>query len=340
MSGMRFVAACRGEPVDRPPVWVMRQAGRYLPEYVRTREKAGSFLALCRNPELAAEVTLQPVRRFAFDAAIIFSDILLPLTSLGVAFDFPEDGGPRLAQPLAAPHQWARLAPRESSPDTDLVCEAVARVRAALSPEVALIAFCGAPWTLASYLVEGSTSRDHARAKAAMLEHPQEFRQLLATLADAMASYLARLVRAGADAVQVFDSWAGTLTADLYDRVALPPLASLMERLQGANVPRILYAGQASHLLATLAAVPCDVISVDWRISLGSAAATLPGRAVQGNLDPAVLLASPATVRRATREMMAHAPADRWIANLGHGIRPETPLASVTAFVETIRTAQ
>lgn len=337
MRASRFLAACRGEAVDRPPVWVMRQAGRYLPEYQRVREQAGSFLALCRNPELAVEVTLQPIRRFGFDAAIIFSDILLPLTALGVQFHFPDEGGPRLTQPLSTPQQWARLAPCGDGHDAALVADAVAGARAALPAEVALIAFCGAPWTLASYLVEGATSRDHARAKAALLEHPQAFSQLLATLAEAMATYLERLRRAGADAVQVFDSWAGSLSAPLYEEFALPPLSTLLGRLAATGVPRILYAGGASHLLPVLAAVPCEVVSVDWRVSLPAAAAALPGRAIQGNLDPAALLASPATVRRATRHMMAEAPARGWIANLGHGILPETPVASVAAFVETIR---
>ncbi len=337
MTRMRFIAACRGQAVDCPPVWVMRQAGRYLPEYLRARERAGSFLALCRNPELAAEVTLQPVRRFAFDAAIIFSDILLPLTALGVDFDFPDEGGPRLTEALATPGQWAGLQPRADGDDAALVAEAVARVRAALPADVALIAFCGAPWTLACYLVEGSTSRDHARAKAALLEHPQAFSRLLATLAEGMAAYLESLVHAGADAVQVFDSWAGSLSAALYGDYALPPLANLMHRLAATGVPRVLYAGGASHLLPALAAVPCEVVSIDWRPCLRDAAAALPGRAVQGNLDPAVLLASPPTVRHATRQMMAEAPARGWIANLGHGIRPETPVESVEAFVETIR---
>lgn len=337
MRGMRFLAACRGEPVDRPPVWVMRQAGRYLPEYLRTREQAGSFLALCRNPELAAEVTLQPVRRFGFDAAIIFSDILLPLSTLGVQFEFPDEGGPRLAAPLAGPQHWERLRTDRDGGDTGLVADAVARVRAALPDEVALIGFCGAPWTLASYLIEGSTSRDYARAKAALLEHPRECSALLALLAEAMAAYLESLVRAGADAVQVFDSWAGTLPAPLYSEYAVPPVASLMHRLADTGVPRILYAGGASHLLPKIAEVPCEVVGVDWRIPLLTAATALPGRAVQGNLDPATLLASPGTVSQATRRMMAEAPSSGWVANLGHGILPDTPVACVQAFIDTVR---
>lgn len=333
----RFLAACRGEPVDRPPVWVMRQAGRYLPEYLRVREQAGSFLGLCRNPELAAEVTLQPIRRFGFDAAIVFSDILLPLSCLGVQFEFSGEGGPRLPDPLTRPHHWARLRESSHSQDADLVAETVTRVRAALPADVALIAFCGAPWTLASYLVEGSTSREHARAKAALWEFPKELTALLELLADAMAGYLEKLVAAGADAVQVFDSWAGTLSTPLYRDYAAPAVARLMRRLGGAAVPRVLYAGGASHLLPVLAGIPCEVVGVDWRVSLSTAAEALPGRAIQGNLDPAALLASPPTVRQATRIMMAEAPPRGWIANLGHGILPDTPVDSLEAFVETLR---
>lgn len=340
MRGGRFLAACRGEAVEQPPVWIMRQAGRYLPEYRRTRAQAGSFLALCRQPELAAEVTLQPVRRFGLDAAIIFSDILLPLSTLGVEFQFPDEGGPRLERPLATPRQWSRLEARNGNGDTALVAEAVARVRAALPPEVALIAFCGAPWTLASYLVEGGTSRDYARAKAALLSHPREFANLLDKLAEAMAHYLCRLAQAGADALQVFDSWAGTLPAELYREYAAPPLAALMERLAEIGAPRILYVGGTGHLLPALAQVPCEVLGVDWRVPLGVAAAALPGRAVQGNLDPAVLLASPEVVRQATHRMMAEAPRRGWIANLGHGILPATPVTSVEAFLTTLRGAR
>lgn len=335
----RFLAACGSQPVHPPPVWVMRQAGRYLPEYLRVREQAGSFLALCRNPELAAEVTLQPIRRFGFDAAIVFSDILQPLTCLGVQFEFSEEGGPRLADPLTTPRQWARLRASNDSPDVHLVAETVARVRAALPEEVALIAFCGAPWTLASYLIEGATSREHARARAALWEHPGEVAALLELLGEAMAGYLETLVRAGADAVQVFDSWAGSLAASPYRDHAAPAVARLMRRLAEVGVPRILYAGGASHLLPILADIPCEVVGVDWRVPLSAAARELPGRAIQGNLDPAALLAPPATVRRATRAMMADAPPVGWIANLGHGILPDTPVDSVQAFLETIRGA-
>ena len=335
MSGFPFLDACYGRPVARPPVWVMRQAGRYLSEYRRTREQAGSFLALCRNPELAAEVTLQPIRRFGFDAAIIFSDILLPLSALGVDFAFPDEGGPRLAAPLARPSDWERLSPDGGAP-LDFVGEAIAAVRAALPGGVALIGFSGAPWTLASYLVEGGTSRDHAAVKAALLADPARFGALLDTLADAMATYLRGQVEAGAQAVQVFDSWAGALSAEDYAAHVAPSLARLLGRLEG-TVPRIVYAGGGAHLLGVLATLPCEVVGVDWRTPLQTAAAALPGKTVQGNLDPAAMLAGPSVVRREAARMLQTAPRRGYVANLGHGILPGTPVESVEALLASVR---
>ena len=335
----RLVAACRRESVDRPPVWIMRQAGRFLPEYRATRARAGSFLALCRTPELAAEVTLQPVARFGFDAAIIFSDILLPLAPMGVEFAFPDEGGPRVERALAGPADWARLEPPGDGRGTAFVAEAIALVRAKLAAEVAMIGFCGAPWTLASYLVEGGTSRDHAAVRAAMASHPDEFRALLDVLADAMAAYLRQQVAAGAGVVQVFDSWAMALSAKSYGDFVVPALVRLLRQLDDLGVPRIVYAS-GGHLVPALADLPCEAVSVDWRTDLTEAAAGLAGKAVQGNLDPAVLLAPPEAVRAATRAMLDRAPASGYLANLGHGILPATPLESVAAFLDVIRGAR
>jgi len=331
----RFLSALRREAVDRPPVWIMRQAGRYLPEYRATRERAGSFAALCNRPELAAEVTLQPIRRFGFDAAIIFNDILLPLAAVGVHFEFPDEGGPRLAAPLATPEAWRHLAP-DARDVAAAVCEAIARVREELPAGTALIGFCGAPWTLASYLIEGGTSRDHAATKAALAGSSEAFRALLDLLADAMAVYLRRQVAAGAQAVQVFDSWAGTLAAADYAEHVLPSLNRLLRGLEG-TVPRLAYVGGAAHLLPALAGLECEAVSVDWRTPLDDAARALPGKAVQGNLDPAVLLAGAAATDTAARRMLAGAPPTGYVANLGHGILPETPLESVGAFLEAVR---
>jgi uroporphyrinogen decarboxylase len=335
----RLVSACRREAVDRPPVWIMRQAGRFLPEYRATRAKAGSFLALCRTPALAAEVTLQPVARFGFDAAIIFSDILLPLAPMGVEFAFPDEGGPRIEHALAGPAEWARLEPPRDGRGTAFVAEAIAIVRDRLPAEVALIGFCGAPWTLASYLIEGGTSRDHAAVRAAMLSHPDEFRRLLDVFADAMAAYLRQQVAAGAEVVQVFDSWAMALSAPSYGDFVVPALTRLLRQLDDLGVPRIVYAS-GGHLVPALAGLPCEAVSLDWRADLLDAAATLVGKAVQGNLDPAALLAPPEAVRAATRAMLERVPARGYIANLGHGILPATPIASVEAFLGAVREAR
>ncbi|MFH1176526.1 MAG: uroporphyrinogen decarboxylase [Acidobacteriota bacterium] len=333
----RFLAACRGEAVDRPPVWIMRQAGRYLPEYRETRAEAGSFLALCRTPHLAAEVTLQPLRRFDLDAAIIFSDILLPLAPMGVHFAFPDEGGPRIQQPLAGPEEWERLRVPSTDEGTGFVATALAKVREALPPEIALIGFCGAPWTLASYLVEGGTSGEHQAVKAAAYTHPEAFRELLDLLSEAMGSYLLQQVRAGAQVVQVFDSWAGVLSACDYAEMVVPCLRRLFGQLSAAGVPRILYLGGSAHLAPAAASLPCEVIGVDWRTDLAAAAAVLPGKAVQGNLDPAVLLTIPGVVAARTRRMLQSAPARGYIANLGHGILPQTPLANVSAFLAALQ---
>jgi uroporphyrinogen decarboxylase len=333
----RFLAACRGEAVDRPPVWIMRQAGRYLPEYRETRAEAGSFLALCRDPRLAAEVTLQPLRRFDLDAAIIFSDILLPLAPMGVHFAFPDEGGPRIQEPLVDPGQWARLHVPASNEGTEFVATALAKVREALPPQIALIGFCGAPWTLASYLVEGGTSREHQAVKAAAYTHPEAFRDLLDRLSEAMGHYLLQQVGAGAQAVQVFDSWAGVLPACDYAELVVPCLRRLFDRLSPTGVPRILYLGGSAHLAPVAASLPCEVIGVDWRTDLAAAATAVPGKAVQGNLDPAVLLTTPAVVAEKTRRMRQSAPPRGYIANLGHGILPTTPLANVSAFLAALQ---
>ncbi|MCX7895089.1 MAG: uroporphyrinogen decarboxylase [Thermoanaerobaculum sp.] len=332
----RFLAACRGEEVDRPPVWIMRQAGRYLPEYRRLRQQAGSFVALCTNPHLAAEATLQPLRRFPLDAAIIFSDILLPLQALGVEVAFSENGGPRLPAPLATPQQWARLAPSNSWDSLSFVGQALAQVRRHLPPEVALIGFCGAPWTLACYLLEGRGSSDWAQARRAAYQAPEELGRLLQTLGQAMGDYLVWQVRAGAQAVQVFDSWAGVLPADLYQALVVPALQRLLEQLEGLGVPRILYLGQGQHLLGAVRHLPLEVVSVDWRTPLAYAAQAT-GKGVQGNLDPAVLFAPPEEVIHRTRQMLRSAPPRGYIANLGHGIWPETPVEGVEAFLHAVR---
>ncbi len=331
----RFLRACRRQEVDRPPVWFMRQAGRYLPEYRKVRQRAGDFLTLCRTPELAAEVTLQPVRRFGLDAAIVFSDILTPLVPMGIELAFTP--APHIANPIRTPGDVDRLRPSDPWAGTEFLDETLERVREALEPGTALIGFCGAPWTLASYLVEGSTSRSFTKVKAFAHSEPEAFDRLTATLADAMADYLASQVAHGAQAVQIFDSWIGALDAEDARRWGLAPARRLLKRLEGLGVPRIYFPNGGGHLLHDLADFPCEVLSLDWRIDLGRAARALPGHALQGNLDPGLLMAPPEVIRRRTRSMLASAPRRGYIANLGHGITPEVPIAGVEAFVRTVQ---
>lgn len=332
----RFLASCRRQKVDRPPVWIMRQAGRYLPEYRALREKAGSFLALCTNPELAAEATLQPLRRFPLDAAIIFSDILLPLQALGVAFGFSDNGGPRLARAWETPEAWAQLSLPTTWEAMAPVAQAIRLVRQELPQENALIGFCGAPWTLACYLIEGQGSSDWTKVRKAAYRFPSELKALLLTLGQAMGSYLAFQVQAGVQAVQIFDSWAGVLPAEQYQALVVPALERLLQNLEGLGVPRILYLGNGSHLLPAVASLPLEVVSVDWRTDLQEAA-RITGKVVQGNLDPAVLFAPKSEVHRQTKAMLQRAPEVGYIANLGHGIWPDTPVAGVEAFLAAVQ---
>jgi len=331
----RFLRACRREPVDRPPVWVMRQAGRYLPEYREVRQKAGDFLTMCYNPEYAAEVTLQPIRRFGLDAAIIFSDILTPLVPMGIDLTFTP--APHISNPIRTVEDLGRLRVPDPWSGTEFLSEALTRVRANLSPETALIGFCGAPWTLATYLIEGSTSRAFTHVKRFALHHPEVFDELLDRVADAMASYLRTQVAAGAQAVQVFDSWVGALCVDDARRWALRPARRLLDAVANLPVPRIYFANNGSHLLHDMPDMPAEVIGVDWRADLGRAARALPNHALQGNLDPGVLMGPEEEIQRRTESMLARAPRRGYIANLGHGITPDVPVSSMACFVRTVQ---
>jgi uroporphyrinogen decarboxylase len=331
----RFLRACHREPVDRPPLWVMRQAGRYLPEYREVRSRAGDFLTMCYTPEIAAEVTLQPIRRFGMDAAIIFSDILTPLVPMGCDLTF--NPSPHIANPIARPADVERFRAPELWSGTDYLSEALSRVRAELAADTALIGFCGAPWTLASYLIEGATSRSFTRAKQFALTWPDAFDTLVDRLADAMASYLRTQVEAGAQAVQIFDSWVGALGADDARRWALRPARRLLEATADLGVPRIYFAHGGTHFLHDLADMPCEVIGLDWRADLERAPRVLPGHALQGNLDPGVLMGPDDEIRRRTLAMLESAPQRGYIANLGHGITPDVPVHAMEAFVRTVQ---
>jgi uroporphyrinogen decarboxylase len=332
-----LVRALRGEPVERFPVWMMRQAGRYLPGYRRLRSRV-SFLDLCRTPDLAAEVSIEPVERFGVDAAIVFADILLTADAMGAKVEFLE-GGPRIESPLRSPADFERLHAPDAS-RTAAVARTVALLRRALPSSTAVIGFSAAPFTLAAYLVEGGTSRDHETTRRLALTHPTEFRALLSRIADALVPYLAEQAAAGADALMLFDTWGGTVDAATYRSAVVPAAARVVEGLGPRRPPVILFPGlfTESRLDDALAS-GADALSVDGRADLARAYRAVGGRArLQGNLDPTVLLTDPATVVAATRRMLAEVPPGAsHIANLGHGILKETPPENAAAFVETVR---
>jgi uroporphyrinogen decarboxylase len=331
----RFLRACRREPVDRTPLWIMRQAGRYLPEYRALRERA-DFLSVCRTPDLAVEATLQPLRRFPFDAAILFSDIMIPLAGLGVEITF--DPGPRIAKPLRTRADVDALAPRPAAEVTPYVAEAVRQLRRELSDRTPLIGFCGAPFTLAAYLVEGRGSGEFARVRGLMMSDPATFTRLLDRLARQMADHLNLQIDAGAQAVQIFDSWAGLLSPGDFRTLVLPALQTLVRGLRREGVPVIYFAVAAGHLLEDAQAVGADVLGLCWRTPIAEGRRRTGGRfALQGNLDPHALFAGPDEVKRRAREVLESAGGlPGHVFNLGHGILPETPIESVEALVEVV----
>jgi len=334
-----LLRACRREVVDRPPVWMMRQAGRYLPEYRKVREQA-DFLTMVGTPELAVEVTLQPVDLVGVDAAIIFSDILVVPQAMGMTLTVDEGVGPRFPEPLRAPADLARL--RDVEPEDSLahVLAAIRLARRALDGRVPLIGFAGAPWTLASYMIEGGGSKNWAVAKRFLLQHPQEAHALLGRLARAVGAFLRAQVAAGAQVVQLFESWAGALGPDDFRTFALPYLAEAVRAAKSAGVPVIAFAPGAGWALEEIARVTgADVLGIDWQTEAASAhrrAAPFPV-ALQGNLDPCWLYAEPAEIRRRTHAMLAAFGGRGHIANLGHGILPDIPVAHARAFVDAVK---
>jgi uroporphyrinogen decarboxylase len=329
----RFLRACRREPVDRPPLWIMRQAGRYLPEYRALREHV-SFLELCRTPALAVEASLQPVRRFPLDAAILFSDILVPLEAAGVAMSF--DPAPRILAPIRSRADVDRLHFPPMAEAASYVGRALAMLKRELGGRIPVLGFAGAPWTLATYLVERRGGEGAPAAKALLHQDPEAFARLLDKLTDLVADHLAFQIRCGADAVQIFDSWAGVLGPDDYRRIAGPALRRIVARLPESRGPVIYFAPGASHLLEDAASVGADVVGVCWRTPLDQARRRAPGVALQGNLDPHALLAPPAQVRARALEVLEAGRGPGHVMNLGHGILPDTPIASVEALIETV----
>ena len=334
MSEPLLVRAARRESVERTPAWFMRQAGRSLPEYRAIRERH-SFFEVANEPELCAEVTLQPVRRHDVDAAVMFADIMTPVLGMGVDVELVEGVGPVVERPIRTAADVDRLRMPEPEDAFAAVLEAVRLVRSELPAEKAVVGFCGGPFTVAGYLVEGRPSRELPLTKALMLSEPATWDALMSKLADVFASYVVAKVHAGADVVQLFDSWVGTLSPALY-RARVQPWSAQI--LAAVDVPTIHFGTGAAHLLTDLAAAGGDVIGLDWRLPLDEGWALVPDRGVQGNLDPAVLAAPWDVVEREAVDVLARAAGrPGHIFNLGHGVLPETDPDRLTRLVQLVR---
>jgi len=333
-----FLRACRFEPVERVPVWIMRQAGRYLPEYQAVRAKH-SFLEICKTPEICTEVSLQPFRTIGVDAVIVFSDILIVAEAMGMPLDVP-DSGPILSNPVRDRAAIGRLRDFDPERDTRFVGDAIRSICCAVGPEVPVIGFAAAPWTLACYMIEGQTRGDISHAKQFMREEPELLSDLLARIARATAAYLKSQIAAGAAVVQLFDTWAGELTCNEYEAFELPATRMVFEALDSATVPKILYGKGSSHLIELQARTGADVLSVDWRTDLAGARRKLGDKiALQGNVDPNILLGPEPEIRAAAHDAVQKTGGLGHILNLGHGILPATPVQNARAFVQAGQTA-
>lgn len=331
-----FLKNLRGEECDRTPIWLMRQAGRFLPEYRAVREKI-SFNELCRTPEAACEVTMQPIRRFGFDAAIMFSDILTPLEPMGAPFDFSK-GGPKLERPIRGEDDIRALRTYDADDGTDFVAAAIKLMKAELGDKTPLIGFCGSPFTLATYLIEGGGSKNYENLKTMLYSRPELLQELLDKLGDQTLAYLKMQIAAGVDAVQMFDTWGGILHPADYARHVLPVVARIMDGLKDSRVPRIYFlkgGAPYNHLIKDL---DVEAFGVDWTQELPRAAAELGGKAVQGNLDPLSVFGTAEEIqRRALKICEEGQTAPGHVFNFGHGILPQTPIAAIETLVETVQ---
>ncbi|MCP5140785.1 MAG: uroporphyrinogen decarboxylase [Gammaproteobacteria bacterium] len=338
----RFLRALLRESVDRTPMWMMRQAGRYLPEYRATRTKAGSFMQLCMNPELACEVTIQPLDRYPLDAAILFSDILTVPDAMGLGLGFAEGEGPYFERPVRTEADIDALPIPDPGSELKYVIDAVSTIRAALNGRVPLIGFSGSPWTLVTYMVEGGSSKNFARSKQMMYDRPDLMHKLLGKVADAVTLYLNAQIAAGAQAVQIFDTWGGSLSTPKYQEFSLAYMrrivAGLTREAEGRKVPVILFTKGGGQWLELLADAGADALGLDWTTQIGDARARVGDRvALQGNLDPCALYASPDSIRREVADILAgYGHGSGHVFNLGHGITPDIDPEHVTALVEAV----
>jgi uroporphyrinogen decarboxylase len=331
------------EPTPRRPIWLMRQAGRYLPEYRATRSRAGSFLAMCTNPEFACEVTLQPIDRYPLDAAILFSDILTIPHAMNLGLEFEAGEGPKFEHPVRSAADIAKLPVPDPGKELRYVIDAVSLVRRELKGRVPLIGFAGSPWTVATYMVEGGGSKTFGRIKRMMYEAPRDLHALLAVLAKSTISYLNAQIAAGAQAVMLFDTWGGVLTPAQYEEFSLRYMAEVVDALtrksEGRRVPNIVFTKGGGAWLKKIAAIGCDAVGVDWTTDLATARLAVEDRvALQGNLDPSALFAAPDVVRSETlRVLGSFGSGAGHVFNLGHGITPDVDPERVAVLVDTVR---
>jgi uroporphyrinogen decarboxylase len=337
-----FLRALMRQPTDRTPVWMMRQAGRYLPEYRATRAKAGSFLKLCMAPELACEVTLQPLERFPLDAAILFSDILTIPHAMGLGLEFETGEGPVIRNPVRSASDVARVGVPDPATDLRYVIDAVSLIRRELHGRVPLIGFAGSPWTVGTYVVEGGSSKQFDRIKGMMYQDPSTLHRLLDTLAKATLLYLNAQIAAGAQAVMIFDTWGGVLTPSLYREFSLNYMAQILDGLtreaDGRVVPRIIFTKGGGAWLAEMAKTQCDALGVDWTTDLATARRAVgDSKALQGNLDPSALYGSPESIRgQVGRVLESFGRGTGHVFNLGHGIHPNVPPENAAAMVAAV----
>ena len=333
----RFLKACKREEVDYTPVWLMRQAGRYMEEYMAIRRKH-TFLEMCKNPEIACEVTLQPVNRLGVDAAILFADILLPLEGMGIGLHFAQNEGPVIENPVRNQKDVDNIRIIEADEATPYVMDAIKLLRKELEGRVPLIGFSGAPFTLASYIIEGGGSKNYLEMKKMMYGAPEIWHALMAKISEVVVRYLKAQIKAGAQAVQIFDSWVGALSPVDYKEYVLPHSKYVMDALKDEGVPVIHFANNASNFLEMVKEAGGDVIGLDWRINIDDAIKRLGDDvAVQGNIDPTILFAPPKVIEQRVKELLdrvGNRPGH--IFNLGHGINKETPVENVIALVEAV----
>ncbi len=338
----RFLRALKRQAVDRTPVWIMRQAGRYLPEYRKVRAEAGSFMSLCTHPELACEVTLQPLRRFPLDAAILFSDILTIPDAMGLGLYFIEGEGPKFERTIDSPADVTALPRPDPNESLSYVMDAVSLIRKELAGEVPLIGFSGSPWTLATYMVEGGSSKSFGKVKAMLYDQPEAAHALLGKLADSVTDYLNAQIESGAQAVQIFDSWGGVLGYNAFREFSLNYLQQIVAGLNaapdGTKVPVILFCKGCNGHLESISDTQCDAVGIDWTINLSQARNRIGERvAIQGNLDPSVLLASTDVIYEQVAETLkSFGPGNGHVFNLGHGITPDVKPEHLAALVNAV----